>query len=51
MEKNDTQELLNKLDTMNKSLAKIAEGISVLKVTMIATIIALLLVITHNFMR
>jgi hypothetical protein len=51
MEKADPQELMTKLDDMNKSLARIAEGISVLKVTTIAMIIALLMVITKNFMR
>lgn len=50
MEKGD-QELLSRLDVMNKHLSKVAEGISVLKVTTIATIIALLMVITKNFMR
>ena len=51
MEKGDAQELLKKLDTLNKNVARIADGISVLKVATIATIIALLIVIFKNFMN
>jgi len=50
MEKDVAQELINKLDNIDKRLARIAEAASVMKVMVMALFIAALVVTFKNFM-
>ncbi|MCK5214328.1 MAG: hypothetical protein KAR05_03130 [Candidatus Omnitrophica bacterium] len=50
MEKDFQQELINQLEVLNKKMEKIADCMAVFKISMIAMIIALLIVIIGNYL-
>ena len=50
MEREVAQELIQKLDSMDKRLMKIAEALSVFKVMAMAFLIAFLMVVVKNFL-
>ena len=50
MDDKTAQQFLEKLDSIDKHLAKTAEALSVFKVMMIALLIASLMVVWKNFM-
>ena len=50
MEKEIAQELIQKLDSIDKRMGKVADALTVLKVMMMAFVIAFLMVTVKNFL-